>query len=193
VEQKANPNYIREVTYINANSAVCYGAELEFRFILGALSKKETSILNDFTVFSNFAYIRSNVVINESDKTIDKDRQLQGQSPYVINSGIQFQNFKSGFSATASLNSVGDRIYIVGSVNEPDLWEKGRTVLDFQVSKLLMKNKIEIRLNVKDVFAQKLVFYNDIDNNKRFNENPDLKIISRNFGQEVSFNISYKL
>jgi hypothetical protein len=133
------------------------------------------------------------VVINESDKTIDKDRQLQGQSPYVINSGIQFQNFKSGFSATASLNSVGDRIYIVGSVNEPDLWEKGRTVLDFQVSKLLMKNKIEIRLNVKDVFAQKLVFYNDIDNNKRFNENPDLKIISRNFGQEVSFNISYKL
>jgi hypothetical protein len=193
VEQKANPNYIREVTYINANSAVCYGAELEFRFILGALSKKETSILNDFTVFSNFAYIKSNVVINESDKTIDKDRQLQGQSPYVINSGIQFQNFKSGFSATASLNSVGDRIYIVGSVNEPDLWEKGRTVLDFQVSKLLMKNKIEIRLNVKDVFAQKLVFYNDIDNNKRFNENPDLKIISRNFGQEVSFNISYKL
>ncbi len=192
VEQKANPNYVREVTYINANSAVCYGAELEFRFILGALSKKETSILNDFTVFSNFAYIKSNVVINESDKTIDKDRQLQGQSPYVINSGIQFQNYKSGFSATASLNSVGDRIYIVGSINEPDLWEKGRTVLDFQVSKLLMKNKLEIRLNVKDVFAQKLVFYNDIDNNKRFNENPDLKIISRNFGQEVSFNISYK-
>jgi hypothetical protein len=55
-----------------------------------------------------------------------------------------------------------------------------------------MKNKLEIRLNVKDVFAQKLVFYNDLDNNKRFNENPDLKIISRNYGQEVSFNISYK-
>jgi outer membrane receptor protein involved in Fe transport len=50
IEQKANPNYVREVTYINANSAICYGAELEFRFILGALSKKETSILNDFTV-----------------------------------------------------------------------------------------------------------------------------------------------
>jgi hypothetical protein len=192
VEQKANPNYIREVTYINASSAECYGAELEFRVILSAFSKKENSVLDNFTIFSNFAYIKSNVIINESDKTIDKDRQLQGQSPYVINSGIQFQDFKSGVSATASLNSVGDRIYIVGSVNEPDLWEKGRTVLDFQVAKLLMKNKLEIRLNFKDVLAQKLLFYNDLDNNHKFNDNGDLKIISRNFGQEISFSFNYK-
>jgi len=57
-------------------------------------------------------------------------RPLQGQSPYVINAGIQYQNEESGTTISAAFNQVGDRIFIVGSSQEPSVWEKGRAVLD---------------------------------------------------------------
>lgn len=193
IEQKSNPNAAREVTYINASSAANYGFEVEFRVLLASLLNIDSNdVLENLSIYSNFAYIESNVIVNSENKTIDKDRRLQGQSPYVLNAGIQYQNTKKGYSATLSCNSVGDRISIVGNINEPSLWEKGRTVVDFQVSKTFLKNKLEVRLNAKDIFVQDLIFYNDLNNNYQYDKDTDLKIISRNFGNEFSFSASYK-
>ncbi len=193
IEQKSNPNAAREVTYINASSATNYGFEIEFRVLLASLLNIDSNeVLDNLSIFSNYAYIESNVIVNSENKTIDKDRRLQGQSPYVLNAGIQYQNLKKGYSATISCNSVGDRISIVGNINEPSLWEKGRTVIDFQVSKTFFKGKGEIRLNAKDIFVQDLIFYNDLNNNQHYDSGQDLKIISRNFGNEFSASFSYK-
>jgi hypothetical protein len=93
---------------------------------------------------------------------------------------------------TLSANSIGDRISIVGNINEPSLWEKGRTVVDFQISKTFFKGKGEIRLNAKDIFVQDLIFYNDLNDNQQYDKDKDLKIISRNFGNEFSASFSYK-
>ena len=150
------------------------------------------AFLENTTIFSNYAFITSNVIVNRENKTIDQDRRLQGQSPYVLNAGIQYVNPKSGYSATVSLNSVGDRISIVGNVNEPSLWEQGRTVIDLQLSKTFLKKKLEIRLNAKDILVQDLLFYNDLNNNGQYDKDSDLKIISRNFGNEFSFSAAYK-
>jgi hypothetical protein len=131
--------------------------------------------------------------VNSENKTIDQDRRLQGQSPYVLNAGIQYVDIQKGYALTLSLNSVGDRISIVGNVNEPSLWEKGRTVVDLQISKNFLKVKVEIRLNAKDILVQDLLFYNDLDNNQNDKDSKDLKIISRNFGNEFSASFcSYK-
>jgi outer membrane receptor protein involved in Fe transport len=193
IEQKSNPNQAREVTYINASSATNYGFEIEFRVLLASLLNIDSNeVLNNLSIFSNYAFIESNVIVNSADKTIDKDRRLQGQSPYVLNAGIQYQNAKKGYSATISCNSVGDRISIVGNVNEPSLWEKGRTVVDLQIAKTFFKGKGEIRLNAKDIFVQELIFYNDMNDNQQYDKDKDLKIISRNFGNEFSASFSYK-
>ena len=193
IEQRSNPNNAREVTYVNASSAQNYGFEFEFRTLLSALFNTDSvAFLENTTIFSNYAFITSNVIVNRENKTIDQDRRLQGQSPYVLNAGIQYVNPKSGYSATVSLNSVGDRISIVGNVNEPSLWEQGRTVIDLQLSKTFLKKKLEIRLNAKDILVQDLLFYNDLNNNGQYDKDSDLKIISRNFGNEFSFSAAYK-
>jgi hypothetical protein len=193
IEQRSNPNNAREVTYVNASSAQNYGFEFEFRTLLSSLFNTDSvAFLENTTIFSNYAFITSNVIVNRENKTIDQDRRLQGQSPYVLNAGIQYVNPKSGYSATISLNSVGDRISIVGNVNEPSLWEQGRTVIDLQLSKTFLKKKLEIRLNAKDILVQDLLFYNDLNNNGQYDKDSDLKIISRNFGNEFSFSAAYK-
>jgi hypothetical protein len=193
IEQKSNPTSQRDINFLNAKSATNYGFEIEFRVMLASFfPKKENPILERFTAFSNFAYIKSNVVVSENNKELDQDRRLQGQSPYILNSGAMYQDFKTGFTISLSLNRVGDRIYVVGDIQNPTLYEKGRTVFDVQVSKTMVKNKLELRLNAKDIFYQNLIFYYDEDKNGRFNNGKDLIVMNRNFGIEFSFSAVYK-
>jgi outer membrane receptor protein involved in Fe transport len=200
IEQRSNPNAAREVTYVNAVSADNYGFEVEFRAVLSSFFPIDTiSWLDYFTIYSNLAIINSKVKLSDAEEDtsflgpyIEADRRLQGQSNYVFNAGLQFQDYKSGFSATISANRIGDRISIVGNVNEPDLWEKGRTVLDIQIGKTLLKNKLDIRINIKDLLVQDQVFYNDMDKNQKYNSDKDYIIISRNFGNEISISATFK-
>lgn len=114
--------------------------EIEFRVIIGSLLKIDSSVfLNNLTLFSNFTYIQSRVTLSNNSEASIRYRQLQGQSPYVFNAGIMYQNNDKGCTFSVSANRVGQRIYIVGNVNEPNLWENGRTVIDFQVGKSLLK------------------------------------------------------
>jgi hypothetical protein len=65
-------------------------------------------------------------------------------------------------------------------------------VVDLQFSKTFLKNKLEVRLNAKDIFVQDLIFYNDLNNNYQYDKDSDLKIFSRNFGNEFSLSAAYK-
>ena len=63
------------------------------------------------------------------------------------------------WSISANLNSVGSRIYILGSILQPDIWEKSRTFLDVQIAKSFLDKKLEIKLNCQNLLAQNLIFY----------------------------------
>ena len=177
IEIKAAPNP-KEIYYWNAPSAKNSGFEIEFRTLLSSLLGKEAGSASDnFTLFSNLAFIYSEVTVGTEPglpKT-DKFRPMQGQSPYVLNAGLQYMN--NGWSASTSLNRVGNRIAIVGApsassgVGEPTLWEKSRTLLDLQISKTFMDNKFEIKLNVQNLLAQDQIFYRNNDTRVRTNEN----------------------
>ncbi|MGL6267580.1 MAG: hypothetical protein ACRC2O_06620, partial [Chitinophagaceae bacterium] len=143
--------------YANPKSALNYGIELEFR---KRLSKVSSSVLNNFTLFGNFAYIRSSVNFEGTDISIyDEDRPMQGQSPYIINGGLQYATEKSGFTFTGLVNRVGHRISLVGFQGYPDIYENGRTVLDLQVAKKVFKGKGEFKFNAGDLLNQRLIFY----------------------------------
>ena len=141
------------------------------------LGKEAGSASDNFTLFSNLAYIYSEVTVGTEPglPEADKFRPMQGQSPYVLNAGLQYMN--NGWSASTSLNRVGNRIAIVGApsassgVGEPTLWEKSRTLLDLQISKTFMDNKFEIKLNVQNLLAQDQIFYRNNDTRVRTNEN----------------------
>lgn len=160
IEQISRADASNEISFRNVPSAVNYGAELEFRCLIGSLfSADSAGILDNLTIFSNLAIIRSVVDVKEVPGASSATRSLQGQSPYVLNAGIQYVDNKLGMSFSASYNKVGPRISIVGNINEPDIWENSRAFLDLQVTKSFWKKRIELKLNAQNIFAQQQVFY----------------------------------
>jgi len=179
-----------ELYFTNVSKVVNLGAELEYRLNLGFLKETEdTTFWDNSTLYTNFSYIRSKVdlagVIGSGT-----DRPLQGQSPYLINAGFSYFDEKSGWAFNASYNVVGQRIYIVGNVQEPSVWENGRNIVDIQVSKLI-NEKFEVKLNVKDLLAQDLVFFQDLNGNKKLDNGIDNPWQEINYGQTVTLSFKY--
>lgn len=206
----------KTVTYENATTAKTSGFELEFRTLLSAILKFEnTTIFDDITMFSNIAIINSSAdVANINNANPEKSRPMQGQSPYVFNAGLQYGNKDNGWIISSNINRVGNRIYVGSSEIEPSILEKARTLLDFQVAKNFNKNKIELKLNVQNVLAQDLIFYQnkstqtkyhntgitglvntifigDINNEKGFDAAVDDVIWRTKFGPTFSLSLSY--
>ena len=48
------------------------------------------------------------------------------------------------------------------------IFEKGRKVLDLQFVKTLKDDKIELKLNIKDILAQDLIFFQDLNGNRKY-------------------------
>jgi TonB-dependent receptor len=153
VEQAADvATQNRSLTFVNVARVDNIGAELEYRFKLSSLFNRDSSkLLSNITVFSNFSYIQSKVDVSHIIGA--EPRPLQGQSPYIINAGVQYLDSETDWGVSASYNVIGRRIVIVGSTGEPSYWENPRHVIDLQLVKTI-KKKIELKLNVRDLLAQ---------------------------------------
>jgi hypothetical protein len=175
--------------FANPESAQTVGGEIEYRKRLDFIPG-----FQNFTFQTNLAYIHSRIKDDSLKKSgFSIDRPMQGQSPYVINASLMYDNEKAGLNATLLFNQIGRRIYLVGNVLQqvPDVWEASRPLLDLQVGKKILKTKGEIRLNVSDILNRKLVFYQNADNNKSYDEGTDAVRFSRRFGTNVSVTFGY--
>lgn len=176
------PGIAGQAAYLNSQSAKVYGAEAEIRTLVSSIFgvSNERSVLTKFTLSANAAYIKSAVNLPFIDGTgtvsrLATDRPLQGQSPYLINASVSFNDEKTGISSTLSANKVGDRLAVGGVKNESfDIYEKARTVVDFQVAKFFLLNKLEIKFNARDILAQNISTYYDNDSSKSFNSETDI-------------------
>lgn len=183
---------VRYFSYLNVPTAYTAGAELEFRFTIGSFIKGEHSrVLDDLTLLGNFSYIYSEVNL-DSVAGVQERRPLQGQSPYIINAGISYNDSKYDFGITTMFNYVGPRIFTVGNVLYPSIWENPRLVWDLQLIKYFMKKKLEIRVNFRDLLAPVAYYFQDNDGNRVFDPNVDNTMIARNMGQQISINLGYK-
>ena len=179
--------------YTNVPGVTTFGGEIEYRFNLGFLSKKENhKVWDQLSMNINASLIRSRVDLGDSlfgqNEYLD-GRPLQGQSPYIINAGIYYQSLDKKWAFSAAYNRVGQRIYIVGNEQEPSVWENGRNLVDFQLVRNF-EDKFEIRLNVKDALANELVFFQDLNKNQKF-DSGDNAWQNVTFGQTVSLSLKY--
>jgi len=181
-----------ELYYDNVGNVQAYGTELEYRVNLGFITPTDTSSFwKNFTLYTNAALIRSKVDLSDFVGQAEYvGRPLQGQSPYLINAGIYFTEPRTQISFNASYNVVGQRIAIAGSVQEPSVWENRRHVIDLQLVKNFT-DKFEIKLNVKDLLAQDLVFFQDINKNKKYDATVDNTWQQITFGQTISLSLKY--
>ena len=144
-------------------------------------------MLKNFTVTSNVSYIHSRV-----KDTVALNRPLQGQSPYLINAGLQYDLEKKGFSATLLFNQIGRRILFVGNEAVSDIWENPRPLLDFQIAQKILNRKGEIKLNISDILNKRANFYHDLNADGKYAVNSkDVLAISRNYGTNVSISFTY--
>ena len=121
------------------------------------------------------------------------NRPMQGQSPYLINLGIQYDIEKLGLNTTLLFNQIGRRIYYVGGSDVPPVWEAPRPLLDLQIAKKVMKNKGEIKLNISDIINQTAKFYHDLNDNGKYDANVDALAIQRKYGSSISISFGYKI
>ena len=171
--------------YINAEKATSYGAEVEFRKKLNTVADG----LRNFTLGANFSYIYNRV----TSAGANLDRPMQGQSPYIINTTLQYDVEKIGLNTTLLFNQVGRRILYVGGSDIPPVWENPRPQLDLQVAKKILKNKGELKLNVIDIVNARAYFYHDLNDNKKYDKATDATAISRKYGTNVSLTFSYAI
>ncbi len=139
IERAIRPEVNKNMTVQNVPSGRVYGMEVEVRKNLGFLTER----LSSFSLATNFTLVNSYVDIPEnelynirvSDPDAKSTRALAGQSPYIVNFDLSYQNMEKGFSADLSLNRFGDRLHAVSVGAAPDIYEKGVTSLDLLVRK----------------------------------------------------------
>lgn len=182
----------RNMSYRNVDKARAMGVEIEFRKKLPKL--KKAPWMEYFTLYGNLALIDSRVDMTKIAGSGREFRPLQGQSPYIINCGILYTD-KKGWNFSLMVNRIGKRISTVGTKNYLEYIESSRTVIDFQLSKSFKKDKMEVKLNVQDLLAQDLVFYQPISTNNKedFKLANGRPINTLNFGRTISLTFNYKI
>jgi outer membrane receptor protein involved in Fe transport len=143
----------------NARRADNTGIEVDLRKDLSFIG------LKGLTLVANATAVLSRVQFTPGEVVSEPDRMMQGQSPYVVNAGLYYRNEKLSLGATILYNRTGERIAGTGksysadgNINAavPDTWEMPRNSLDLTLTKKI--GAAEIRLSVKDILAEDVVF-----------------------------------
>jgi len=178
--------------YGNSESATLYGIEMEFRRPLDLISER----LKNFTFSANASYMKSEVKVSTTVNSTGK-RPLQGQSPYLINAGLQYNSKVENATGVSLLfNRIGKRIWAVGNVIDPDIYENSRNILDLQFSKRFAKSRAEIKLNYSDILNNRAIYYQKAkgsDPDATFDKQTDRINIADTFGSTLTIGFSYRI
>ncbi len=180
-----------QYTYTNALAAQSVGAEIDIKKNLQFIG------LNDFSVIMNGSIIKSDVVFAEG--TVNRDRPMEGQSPYLMNAGVFYESDSFGLNASVLYNVIGKRITAIGvaaqNINEdiPDIYEMPRHMVDISIGKKVWKNG-EIKLGIKDVLNT-AVEYKQFPRYEKDGKLYQREQITRRYtpGTNVSVSLSFKL
>jgi len=178
----------RRYFFQNALSAETIGLELEVRKGLEFISPS----LKNFSFFGNYTFIQSQVTFNDlsaGNKEVKANRPLQGQSPYLLNAGLQYTSAK--FNASVLFNKVGERLTLVGNQEFPNVFERPRNQLDLQLSKKIIKDRGEIKINFSDILNNAFYFYENVDGPTAYKNGVDRLFNAFTPGSTISIGFSY--
>ena len=194
IELSIKPEESSDVTNIaytwkNVDEALTYGLEVEIRKQLDVI----TSALNGFSIGANVSIIESRVDIDTTElasisgKRLDASdsRPFQGQSPYLVNLTLGYDNLKYGISASVYYNVFGKRLSIVSLSGTPDVYEQPFRLLNVSVSKKLT-SQITLKLAGNNLLDDAV---------KQTQQFKDKEYIFRQYnrGRSFSIGLSYDL
>ncbi|MCB9679857.1 MAG: TonB-dependent receptor [Alphaproteobacteria bacterium] len=141
------------LTYANALYADNFGLEVEARKDFSFVHAS----LRDLYVSANASFIRSQITLDAEQGGVqtNNERALQGQSPWVVNALIGYDNPELGINAALLYNAFGPRISEVGSFGLPDALEMPFHTLDFVFNAELGKG-FTAGVQVKNMLDQQI-------------------------------------
>lgn len=182
-------------SYKNAMSANNYGLELDIRKDLSVIG------LKNFSWSFNGALIKSRVEFAPGSK--EENRPMQGQSPYLVNTGLFYMNEQIQLQAAVLYNRIGKRIIGVGrsegavtgedTARIPDSYEMPRNTIDVSLSKKFGSHW-EMKLNVRDLLAEKVYYKQFANVSYSDGTHREVEEITRCFkpGRNIGLSIEYK-
>ncbi|NLX29963.1 MAG: TonB-dependent receptor [Bacteroidales bacterium] len=174
----------------NTEEAYSTGIEIDIRKRFEGLEGTSgfRGFLKNLTVVFNTSLIKSEINTSEQEFTRDTLRVMAGQSPYIINLGLFYNNVEKDLDINLSYNVVGKRIAYVGTPTNPHTWELPQNGLDLTVQKGIGKN-FSVKAGVKDLLNEPVRFaqYHGV--------NGDVEAFTRNYtpNRQFSFSLVWKL
>ena len=190
-------------SYQNADRAYSYGLEVDIRKDLTFMG------MRGFQFTFNGSLIQSRVLFPEGSRELT--RPMQGQSPYLINTGLFYAhdfNEQHAISCSVLYNRIGKRLIGVGRnvglsggsdvINIPDSYEMPRNALDLNLSyTLTMKHHpsaLTFRFSAKDVIGEPVVYQQIGTHSLNEGKTQEIKETTRTYrpGRNFLFSIEYK-
>jgi hypothetical protein len=154
-------------TFGNAEQSTSIGAELEVRKSLQELSNVKA--IQNLSFLLNASVIYSDVTLGKEFAGQVQDRPMQGQSPYLINTGIYYSDPDHNWQANILYNVVGPRIWAVSYVGKGSVYEMPRNVIDLNIIKGFGEH-FEVRAGIQDLLNQPFRLIQDSDENNKIND-----------------------
>ena len=183
-------------SYRNADRAYSYGLELDLRKDLAFMG------MRGFQFTFNGSLIKSRVQFPEGSR--ETARPMQGQSPYLINTGLFYAHERTGWSCSVLYNRIGKRLIGVGrsvgltgsddAITIPDSYEMPHDALDLNLAKTFGEHWT-IRLSARDVIGEKIVYRQLANTTLSDGSTRQIKQITRSFrpGRTFLLSVTWKL
>lgn len=147
----------------NVGNGSVLGLEMEFRKSLSMISPS----LQNFMWSTNVTVTESSIQMAESElrsrtlsaregQVIDGSRDMAGQAPYIINTGISYNNFINGLEAGIFYNVQGPTLNYIGFGNRTDTYTVPFHALNLNINKTFgADERIQANFGVENILNDK--------------------------------------
>ena len=168
------------------------GVEVEAR--KGLVELTENPFLQHVSFVLNASLIKSAVTLKDgAENFAPNGRPLQGQSPYVVNAGVFYQDDDRRWQVSAQYNVIGPRILFVSDNSQNfSVFDLPRHVVDLAVTKGFGPH-LDLRVGVQDLLNQYTRQNYDTDRNGRIGSSETGSFGQFRRGQYSTVGLTYKL
>ncbi|HUP45415.1 MAG TPA: outer membrane beta-barrel protein [Thermoanaerobaculia bacterium] len=178
IERVIQPTTEQRISFVNAESADLWGAEVEYRRSLGIFTPR----LDRFSLNLNYAWVRSDVTVSRAQVGVvtSLERPLEGQSDQVANAALQYYDPLRGTMVRLLTSYVGARLADVGAYGQPDIYEAAYTSIDAVISQRMLLEGLEVKLAATNLLGGA----------REFTQGSEIQRLYRP-GRTISLSLSY--
>lgn len=167
-------------TFRNADNGMAAGVEIELR----------KTLVRDLRLGINGTYMYTNVKLPEGGVYTNKERALQGASPYLLNADLTWTPRFGGerqLNLALLYNLQGPRIQAVGISGLGDVTQRPVHTLNFSAA-YHFSARAELKMQLTDLLNRALVFEQEVP---QTNRNVEVERYRRGTGFEIGLNLKF--